>query len=178
LHEEDAATKDGIPVTSVARTLLDYSECVSSRVLDRAIEEAERRGIFDLAAVERLIERTRGRRGRRLLSAAVAGYRAPAFVRSELERAFLDLCRDARLPAPTVNTFVAGSEVDMAWPEDSLVLELDGHEFHRTRAAFERDRIRDADLQLAGYRVLRVTHRRLLEAPADVASTVRALLTG
>ena len=176
LHEEDVSKKGGIPVTSVARTLLDYSEAASRPKLDRAIEEAERREIFDLAAVERLIERGIGRRGRRRLSDAVSAYRPAPFTRSELERAFLELCRDARIPPPAANVFLAGAEVDMAWPEHRLVVELDGHEFHRTRAAFERDRVRDAGLQLAGYRVLRVTDRRLRTAPAEVAAAVRALL--
>jgi hypothetical protein len=144
LHREDVSTTDAIPVTSVARTLLDLSERVSRRRLDRAVEEAERRGLFDLAAVERLVDRSRGRRGRRRLRAAVSAYRAAPFTRSKLERRFLDLCRGRLLASPTANSFVAGSEVDMAWPEHRLVVELDGHEFHRTRAAFERDRIRDA----------------------------------
>jgi hypothetical protein len=178
LHEEDGAVVEGVPVTSVARTLLDLCESVSRRLLDRAIAEAERLGIFDLAAVERLIERSNGRHGRRRLSDAVSAYRPPAFTRSELERRFLDLCRAAGLPRPAANLFLAGFEVDMAWPEHSLVVELDGHEFHRTQAAFERDRIRDTDLQVAGYRVLRVTHRRLLDAPTEVAAAVRVLLAG
>jgi len=56
---------------------------------------------------------------------------------------------------------VAGLEVDAVWPQWRLVAELDGYAFHGTRAAFERDRERDARLQLAGYRVLRFTHRKL-----------------
>jgi very-short-patch-repair endonuclease len=69
-----------------------------------------------------------------------------------------------------------GFEVDALWPHQRLVVELDGYEFHRTRAAFERDRARDAALQLAGYRVLRVTSRRLAGEPAAVAETIRSLL--
>jgi hypothetical protein len=176
LDPEDVAVAEGVPVTSVARTLLDLSESVSAGRLGRAVEEAERLGIFDLAGVERLIERSRGRRGRRRLSVAVSRYRPSALTRSELERAFLDLCLAAGLPRPAANTFLAGFEVDMAWPEDRLVVELDGHEFHRTRSAFERDRIRDAELLLAGYRVLRVTHHRLLTAPAEVVGALRSLL--
>jgi very-short-patch-repair endonuclease len=72
--------------------------------------------------------------------------------------------------------FLAGFEVDMAWPEHRLVVELDGHEFHRTRTGFERDRVRDAQLQVAGYRVLRVTDRRLRSAPAEIVAAVRTLL--
>ena len=77
---------------------------------------------------------------------------------------------------PAVNTHIAGLEVDALWRDQRLVVELDGHAFHHTRAAFERDRIRDAQLQLAGYRVLRVTFERLETDRAEVAATVRALL--
>jgi very-short-patch-repair endonuclease len=72
---------------------------------------------------------------------------------------------------------VAGFEVDAVWPDQKLIVELDGYAFHRTRAAFERDRMRDAALQIAGYRVLRVTYRRLLEEPGAVVSAIMELLT-
>jgi very-short-patch-repair endonuclease len=71
---------------------------------------------------------------------------------------------------------VAGFEVDAWWPGSRLAVELDSYEYHGTRAAFERDRERDAVLQLEGYRVLRVTDRRLKEQPCDLATTIRALL--
>jgi len=177
LHTEDEATEDGIPVTSVARTLLDLAEVVRPRLLERAVENAERLGMFDLGAVERLIDRSHGRRGLRALNAALRDYRGtPAFTRSELERLFLDLCSDAGLPKPHVNAWIAGSEVDTVWPDRRLVVELDSHEFHGSRAAFERDRIRDTKLQLAGYRVLRITHRWLEQEPDAVAAAVRSLL--
>jgi very-short-patch-repair endonuclease len=67
--------------------------------------------------------------------------------------------------------------VDFLWPSKRLVIELDGHAFHSTRAAFERDRVRDAKLQLAGCRVMRVTYRRLDREPAVVAEDVGALLS-
>jgi very-short-patch-repair endonuclease len=75
-----------------------------------------------------------------------------------------------------VNTSVAGFEVDALWPPQRLIAELDGYEFHRTRAAFERDRARDAELQLAGYRILRVTYRRMVNEPKAVATAIRRLL--
>lgn len=56
------------------------------------------------------------------------------------------------------------------------MVELDGYAFHRTRAAFERDRSRDATLQIAGYRVLRATHRMLQTEPDAVTGRIRSLL--
>ena len=177
LDPEDRTVRDGIPVTTVARTLLDLAETVSPTQLRRAFEAADRLGLLDMRAIERLRERCRGRRGLKPLAALLATHRRPApMTRSELECRFLDLCRDERLPAPLVNATVAGMEVDMLWPRQRLVVELDGHAFHRTRAAFERDRVRDAALQQAGHRVVRVTDRRLRAEPAGVAQTVQSLL--
>jgi very-short-patch-repair endonuclease len=93
--------------------------------------------------------------------------------RSELERRFLDRCLRAGLPTPSVNTWVAGHEVDVLWQEQRLIVELDGRSYHQTRAAFERDRLRDAALQLAGYRVLRVTRRWLDAEPEAVIEVIR-----
>jgi very-short-patch-repair endonuclease len=88
------------------------------------------------------------------------------------------LCREHALPQPLVNHWVCGFEVDAVWPRQRLVVEIDGYDTHRTRAAFERDRARDAELQLAGYRVLRFTQRMLEREPAAVAATIRAMLRG
>ena len=96
--------------------------------------------------------------------------------RSELERRFLALCRKHELPLPITNPIVEGFEVDAVWAHRRLVVELDGYEFHRTRASFERDRQRDAALLLAGYRVLRVTWWRLVHEPGAIAETIRRLL--
>lgn len=177
LHPEDCASHDGIPVTSIARTLLDLAEVVHRRQLRRALDESERLGKFDLRAVERLIGRSKGHRGLGRLKATVRDYRGPSpITRSELERRFLDLCRAAGLPRPQTNIMVAEFEVDVVWPDHRLVVELDGHAYHHTRAAFEGDRRRDAELQAAGYRVLRITHRRVEDEPRDVVNLVCSLL--
>jgi very-short-patch-repair endonuclease len=97
--------------------------------------------------------------------------------RSELERRFLDFCREEGLPAPATNVLVAGMMVDAAWMAARLVVELDGWEFHRMRGAFERDRARDMRLQRAGLRVLRVTSRRLRDQRTTVPGTIRDLLS-
>jgi very-short-patch-repair endonuclease len=176
LHPHDCALRDGIPVTSIARTLLDLATVALPRQLERAVEQAELLGRFDLGAVDALIARSPGRPGLALLREVLKAYREPALTRSELERRFLELCRRAKLPPPAINSFIAGFEVDAAWPSRRMVVELDGHEFHRTRAAFERDRARDAALQVAGYRVLRITYRRLQREPEAVIVQLRALL--
>jgi very-short-patch-repair endonuclease/predicted transcriptional regulator of viral defense system len=178
LHPEDRAVCEGIPVTSVARTLLDLAAVVPFRQLVRTVEQAERLELFDLRAVESLLARSHGRAGVRALRAAIpeAARDVVHWTASDLEREFLGLCREAALPEPAVNLWVEGFEVDAVWPAQKLVVELDSWEYHRTRAAFERDRQRDSALQLAGYRVIRVTQRRIERETADLVSELRALL--
>lgn len=178
LDDEDRVVRKSIPATSVARTLFDLAEVVDTRRLERSFEEAERLRLLDLRAVERVCQRSRGRRGLRPLLALLPNLKPPPHTRSELERRFLDLCRDFGLPAPIINAPVVGFEVDALWPYAKLIVELDGYEFHRTRAAFERDRARDAVLQAGGHRVVRLTQRQLTNEPAATAKLIRRLLAG
>jgi very-short-patch-repair endonuclease len=95
--------------------------------------------------------------------------------RSELERLFLALCRRHRLPQPEINALVGPYEVDFLWRDRRLVVETDGFRHHAGRAAFERDRARDALLQSLGFRVLRFTHRQVTEDRSAVVAALRAL---
>jgi very-short-patch-repair endonuclease len=144
--------------------------------LERALEQAERQELFDLAATQELIQRSRGHRGIGRLRRAIDSYRPAALTRSELERRFLGLIRAARLPEPSVNCLVEGHVVDLFWPHRRLVVELDGFETHRTRRAFEHDRRRDEDLKLAGIDVLRLTWRRIKREPREVVERLGTLL--
>lgn len=177
LDQDDCTALDGVPVTTVARTLLDLAEVVGLADLDRATEQAERIGIFDLDQMNRLLGRSRGRRGLRPLRVVLAR-QAPETMsaRSELERAFLRLCREGSIPVPSINIWIEGYEVDAAWPRARLVVELDGFEYHRTRAAFERDRLRDAQLQAAGFSVIRLTDQRLRTDRDGVVGSLRRML--
>jgi hypothetical protein len=178
LHPDDWTVHDGTPVTTVARTLLDLAEVVRPREVERAFDEAERLRLLDLVALEASCARGHGRHGLKVLRHLIE-YRRPSLVdtRSALERLFIPFCRDHGVPMPSVNVAVAGFVVDALWPQESLVAELDGYEFHgKTRAAFENDRRRDATLLVAGYRVIRLTWRRLHHEPERVATDLRALL--
>jgi len=72
---------------------------------------------------------------------------------------------------------VGRHEVDFLWPEQRLIVEVDGFAFHSSRAAFERDRVRDAELTAAGYRVVRITWQRLVNEPEAVIATLAAAQT-
>jgi very-short-patch-repair endonuclease len=174
---DDGTIREGIPVTALSRTLLDLAATVRRPRLGRAIERAEQLDLLDVRAVEQLLKRTKGHHGCGRLKRALNAYRDPAFTRSGLERRFLELVRGAGLPRPSVNTFVAGYEIDMYWPQERFAVELDGYEYHRGRRAFERDRIRQEDLKLAGIEMTRVTAARVRQEPAAVAKRVRDLLS-
>jgi very-short-patch-repair endonuclease len=178
VHSEERQTKDGIPVTSVAQTLFDLAEVVDFERLRRAWEEADRLGLLELPAVERVCSLGYGRRSLRPIRYLLAEAGAPDITRSALEERFTKFCRRhlSDLPAPVTNVLVFDKEVDAFWPAQRLIVELDGFAYHRHRAAFERDRARDAALLTAGYRVIRLTHRRLQSEPDVVAGELRKLL--
>jgi very-short-patch-repair endonuclease len=96
--------------------------------------------------------------------------------RSELEARFLSVLRRYRIPQPEVNVRVDRFLVDFLWRAERLIVELDGWQSHRTRSAFEEDRVRDARLKLLGYEVLRFTWRQVEDEPRTVGRTVQALL--
>ncbi len=112
----------------------------------------------------------------RSISALAARSAGATRTRSELEERFLQWLEDAGLPRPTVNTLRFGLEVDCAWPEQRLIVELDSRAAHATHAAFEKDRERDRILQTAGWRAVRVTWRQLTEDRVRLVEDVRTLL--
>lgn len=175
LHPEDLRVLNRIPVTSLARTIADLAAVLNPAQLLRAIEQATRLERLDFTALERTIQRSATRTGTKVLRAILADFTAAPRTRSELERDFLELVTAHRLPPPRLNVQVAGFEVDAFWPQWQLVVELDGRAYHSPSGAFEGDRVRDAGLQRAGHRVLRVTHKRLHREPAQVLADVRAL---
>lgn len=165
-----------IAVTTVARSLLDGAAALSLAGISRAVERADGLGLFDLAKLQRLLARHRTHPGAGPLAAALELYRDDEPTRSELEAMFVALCHELGLPRPLVNHAISGYEVDFLWPEQRLVVEVDGRTTHLTRAGFERDRARDATLVVAGLRVVRFTYRRIRDEPRAVAATLRALL--
>src|SRR4051812_37988973 len=95
---------------------------------------------------------------------------------SVLERRFLALLAAHDLPRPEINRRSDEGELDATWHEQRLIVECDGFATHGTREAFERDRAKDRALQVAGWRVVRLTWRQLADDPETVAAHLRALL--
>lgn len=171
----DCSVVDGIPVTTVARTLVDVAAVVSRRRLERAFDEAERREKIDISALAEVCARSNGRRGVATLRALIAERRVVPETKEELEHRFIELLRAAGIPLPSCNVLIEGVLVDAVWPAEQLVVELDSYGFHRTRAQLERDHESTVKLQLSGWRVVRLTWRMM---NADLPATVTRLLAG
>jgi hypothetical protein len=180
LLARDIETVDGIACTSVARTLLDLGAVLPRRAVEQALDRAELLRVLDVKQIDDVLSRAGGHRGAGVLRAILRDYAGPTLTRNDLEEAFLAICRAAGLPRPEVNAWIAleptSYQADFLWRAQMLIAETDGRDPHTTRHAFEHDRIRDQRLMLAGYRVVRFPKRQVLEDPAGVAQTMRALL--
>jgi very-short-patch-repair endonuclease len=177
LQPADIGVRNGIPCTTWARTIVDLAGVSTKGRLERALEQSQILRVFDLNALEPALAAAHGRKGTRVLRALLGGLTEdPAPTRRELERRFLRVVRQASLPEPAVNTRVRGYEVDFHWPAQGLIVETDGRATHDTAIAFERDRARDLDLELAGWHVIRISWRQLRDQPDQIISVLRAWL--
>jgi hypothetical protein len=149
LTRADVTRHYGIPTTTPARTLQDLARVLDPPALTRAVNDARLRHFIRVDA-------------------------ETGPTRSVFEDAFLAFVDRHGLPRPEVNQIVAGYEVDMLWRPQRLIAELDGRAYHED--SFEEDRERDAALTVAGFRVVRVTWRRLTGQEEREAGRFRALL--
>jgi hypothetical protein len=177
LDAQDTTSHQGIPITTVHRTLLDLAAQAPAHHLERALAQAEKLQLYDHRAITDVIARANGHRGTKRLTKAIAA--DPQWTRSELERRMRRLARKHGLPQPISNHVLdapdhPGLEVDFYFPTHRLVVETDGWDTHRTRQAFESDRAKDAALTAAGYIVMRFTWRQIRDDPDTVADRLRA----
>jgi very-short-patch-repair endonuclease len=170
LDPDDATTRDGIPVTSPARTLLDLATQVSAKHLSRATDEARVHRLVTDPSLNEQFQRYPHHRGTAALKNALQT--EPALTRSKAERQFLELIRAARLPEPETNVRVGNWEVDFLWRDHNLVVEVDGYAFHSSRSSFERDRRRDAELAAMQIRVMRCTWRQIQDERDALVATL------
>ncbi len=176
LDQPDRGSKNGIPVTSPARSLLDYAASAMPAELERTVTEAYALKLVTEGQIRDAITRAPGRAGVGALRAELRRKGGPRWTRSMAEAKLLALLRQAGLPEPLTNARAAGFEADLLWAEQKLIVEVDGYQFHSHRTAFERDRKRDAAHVLAGYRVIRVTWRQLVDEPLAVVATIARAL--
>ena len=173
LEPTETTTVRAIPVTGPVRTIIDLAAALKGRPLEHVLDLAEQRRLVDFAELRQRLADHPGRPGSPSLQAVLSLYTAGSTVtRSEMEERFLGLCDSFGLPRPDVNTRIEGEEVDFAWRDRRLIVEVDGYRYHRSPSMFESDRERDVMLAVAGWQVLRFTWTQLTTRPAWVARAV------
>lgn len=180
---DEVEIRDGIPCTTVSRTIVDMAGESGWGQLRHLVEQAAILRRLDVDEIDLVLSRGR-RRGTPRLRTILAPWRQTSerrpVVRSRLEARLLPRLIEEGLPVPRTNVklHIDGYdfEVDLLWEKQHLAIETDGEETHATRAAFQRDRKRDQILIAAGYRTARVTWRQVVDEPNGVVHRIARML--
>lgn len=184
LRDDERTVEEGIPVTSVPRTILDLAATEDADTVQNLLRESERLQLTDRLSLPDLIARYRGKRGTRKVQLALDRLKEDpvGHKRSPLEERFAPFLRRHGLSLPRFNDWIILGDkrylVDCHWPHLRQILELDGWETHSTRSAFHGDRARDRRLTAAGFTVTHITWNQLDDEPLEIASDLRSLLQG
>ena len=164
---------DGIPITTMPRTLLDLACFVSERALARAVRESMRLEHTTMGELGDYLGRCRGRQGSTRLARSLARYRDLPIERAKsgAEIRALELLRDAGRPMPRLNVDVAGEEADLSWPRQRLIVEIDGGPFHQDAGA---DARKEAAWRDAGWRFERIPSDDVYERPGSLLALAPA----
>lgn len=175
LHRNEVMKWRGIPVTTVARTLVDLAPVLSLEELARACHEAGVRHRTTPKHVDAVLKRHRTAPGAAKLRAIMNG--DARVLLSELERGFIALLREDNLPLPQTNRQAGSYYVDCRWPEHRLTVELDSFRYHNSRHSWEQDRRREREARARGDEFRRYTWADVFEEPVPMRADLRALLT-
>jgi Transcriptional regulator, AbiEi antitoxin/Protein of unknown function (DUF559) len=183
LTQADVTVVNNIPVTTVARTLLDLGEVITPRQLERCFDQADTLEALDLHAINDQLARNATRRGAKAVRHVLeTHYIGSTPTENDFEEALLSLTRDLGLPDPKAQYIIDPGDgeppirADFAWPDRRIVVETDGRKTHGTRQAFETDRRRDQRLTAAGWTVIRTTWRQLKYRPHELRPVLLKLL--
>jgi len=185
LEQRDVVVVDGIPTTTPVRTIVDLGATASVRYVEHCLDTALRLHMFDLAGVERFIARVArsGRNGigtiRPLVEERVEW---STLTESPLEDLFRRLMSKSSLPMPVEQHHVFNGQrevcrADFAYPDDMIIIELDSERWHMDPYTFQRDRLKQNELQALGWTVYRFTWHQLQDDPATVLSTIATALS-
>ena len=177
LESRDVWIRQGLPVTSPSRTLLDVAVTATDRQLERAFDRGIAEGTLRPSHVADVLRRAGGHRGRARLAMLLDQERdASTVTESELEELMLALIRRAGLPEPAVNFPFGAWKIDFYWPAARFAVEVDSFKYHSSRYRFERDRRKDNELRRAHIEVMRIVSREIRERSlALVADITQAL---
>jgi predicted transcriptional regulator of viral defense system len=180
LDELETTELDGIPITTVAQTLLDVAAPVHGMNMGKLLHEAIVQQQFDLRAISAVLARNPTAPGARRLAEALT--EEVPFTRSNLEDATLELFRSFSVPKPETNAWVWDGEklveVDFVWREFGLIVEVDGWRYHRSRWRRRQDAAKTEALEAQGWKVRRFSEFEISGTPAQVAATTLTAMRG
>jgi very-short-patch-repair endonuclease len=176
LASADVATKLGLPLTTPARTICDLAGTTSLRETEEALSQARVHRLATDSQLEQVIRRAPTLKGSSVVRTLLTTENESGYTRSRAERLMRKLVHAADLNRPRFNEPLLGYVADVLWPEDRLVVEVDGYKYHRHRGAFESDRRRDQVLVAGGYRVIHVTWIQLRDRPISVIASIAQAL--
>ena len=177
LDAQDVTRRCGIPVTTVSRTLIDLAEVLSTRALERALDEAHFLMRLDRAQLNAALERNANRMGAKRLAKVLTRHEPGATrTRTKLEEDFYVLVIAAGLPQPEVNVPLGPFIVDFLWRASRLVVETDGGASHNRASQRRRDSRRDAWRAAADYQPLRFTWEQVHDHPSEVLAALNTKL--
>jgi very-short-patch-repair endonuclease len=176
LHPRDARIHQGLPIVSAARALLAMAARLTDGDIARHVDDAIYRKLTTATELDDVLTRAGGHAGAARLRRAIVGRTGGAGASSDPEGDYLKLIRQAKIEDPIVGTYIGPWQADFYWPRHRLNIEVDAYSTHASRAAIEKDRIRDADVRRRGVSVERITRQRIATEPyAVVAQTVDLL---
>jgi hypothetical protein len=175
LEPQDITCHDGIPVTTLAKTLLDMAPAMKSKSINRALNNGRMEHGLELHDVIEVMRRHPHCRGAKRLT-EVLGIATKRPTRSDFERSFPAFCQRYSLPPPEMNFPFGKHELDAFFPVERVIVELDSWRFHSSRTAFEGDRDKDADTLAAGLVTVRITDERYEKAPDREAARLHRIL--
>jgi very-short-patch-repair endonuclease len=163
--EGDTTVQDGIRITTAARTLIDMAPHVSEKETGREFREAMRLKVTTTQQLLRTLDKHPTRRGTKLLRELATRYSTLPYARtrSNAEGAALEVLHDAGIQQPRVNTWIAGEEADLTWPNHRLIIEIDGPQYHQFQ---DEDARKQRKWERAGYVVRRIPSQAVYHDPA------------
>lgn len=172
-------TRNGVAVTSPARTLMDLAAVVDEETLQRAVEHAFRRRLASVGELRRVLRwmPARGKAGTGKMARVLGRGIWNADTQSELERQALVMFREFGLPTPKCQYMVIEGDrslgtVDFAWPRAKVIVEAEGFQFHSGREAWESDIARYNALVFHGWKLMRLTEADLQDDAASFATAL------
>jgi very-short-patch-repair endonuclease len=169
----------GLPTTAAERALLDVAPSMSTRELERAVDEALALRVTSLTKLHALesVAGFCGSRGSGRLTRLLNERSGLTVTHSEAEERFLALIRSAELPMPELQAYLHGFSLDFYWPQARFAVEIDGFRWHTTKTNFERDRRKDTTLLAQGVEVARISWSQLAKEPLRLVALVSGQLS-